>query len=114
VNGSQPIANGDLVTVRPLEQIVPTLNRDSKNRGLWFDVEMIKHCGQQYRVQGRVERIIDAATGRLLEMKSPCIVLENADCSGEFQCFGAQHEYLYWRDVWLAKVEPPQGPVRAT
>ena len=34
-------------------------------------------------------------------MKTPCLVLEGVDNSGEFLRFWAQHEYLYWRDVWL-------------
>jgi hypothetical protein len=94
---------GDTVTVRPYLEIARTLNAQNKNRGLWFDNDMLKHCGHTYRVQGRVERIIEAATGRLLEMKSPCIVLEGVECSGELQWFGPQHEYLYWREAWLEK-----------
>ncbi|MEP7242485.1 MAG: hypothetical protein ABI885_02245 [Gammaproteobacteria bacterium] len=107
----EPLAVGDMVKVRPLEEIARTLNSQNKNRGLWFDRDMVRHCGQRYRVQIRVDRIIDAATGRMLEMKSPCIVLEGVECSGEFQAFGAQHEYLYWREAWLAK--EPAGASQA-
>lgn len=102
---SSGIAAGDVVVVRPLPEIERTLNRWNKNRGLWFDADMVRHCGRRLRVQGRIDRILDAATGRMLEMKSPCIVLDGVECSGEYQWFGAQHEYLYWREVWLKKDE---------
>src|SRR5262249_60672539 len=111
---SQPVLAGELVTVRPLEEIARTLDANNKNRGLWFDRDMVKHCGRQYRVQARVERLIDAATGHLLEMKLPCIVLEGVDCSGEYQSFGAQHEYIYWREAWLAKPAPPPPQASAS
>lgn len=94
---------GDTVTVRPLAEIESTLNCSGKNRGLWFDGDMVRHCGRSYSVQGRVNRIIDVTTGQLLEMKNPCIVLDGVECSGEFQYFGTQHEPLYWRESWLRK-----------
>jgi len=68
---------------------------------LWFDQEMLKHCGQRYRVSNRVERLIDISTGGMLEMKTPCLVLEGVDSSGESMRFWAQHESLYWRETWL-------------
>ena len=83
------------------ERIATTLDQASRNRGLWFDLEMLKHCGQLCRVSRRVDRIIDIATGQILAMKTPCLVLQGVDSSGEFLRFWAQHEPLYWREVWL-------------
>ena len=99
------LALGDTVRVLGSERIAATLDEYSRNRGLWFDQEMIKHCSQRYRVSMRIERIIEK-NGRMLEMKTPCIVLEGVDSSGEFLRFCAQHEYLYWREAWL---EPAAG-----
>jgi hypothetical protein len=95
------LAPGDTVRVLGSERIAATLDEGTRNRGLWFDQEMIKHCGQHCRVSRRIDRIIDIATGRLLTMKTPCLVLQGVDSSGEFMRFWAQHEYLYWREVWL-------------
>jgi hypothetical protein len=72
---------------------------------------MIKRCGHSYRVLKRVERIIDDATGQMLEMKAPCIVLDEADASGEFLRLCPQHEYPFWREVWLS---PETRPVANT
>jgi len=38
----------------------------------------------------------------MLEMKTPCIVLEGADASGEFLHFCPQQERIFWREGWLA------------
>ncbi len=96
------VVSGDRVRVLPRGEIAATLDAGSRNRGLWFDEDMIKHCGHSYRVLKRAERIIDDATGRMLEMKTPCILLEGADASGEFLRLCAQHEYPFWREIWLS------------
>ena len=49
----------------------------------------------------RIDRILEKS-GRMLEMKTPCIVLDGVEASGEYLRFCAQHEYLYWREAWLA------------
>ncbi len=102
------LAPGDTVRVRAMEDIVATLDQGSRHRGLWFDRDMVKHCGQRYSVLKRVDRIIDDATGRMLEMKTPCVVLAGAEASGEFLRFCAQHEYPFWREAWLVR-ESPEG-----
>ena len=44
---------GELVEVRSKEEIIATLGRDQRNRGLWFDSEMLPYCGGIYRVLRR-------------------------------------------------------------
>ena len=67
----------------------------------------MKHCGQQYQVAMRIDRILEKS-GRMLEMKTPCIVLEGVESSGEYLRFCAQHEHLYWREAWLEPVGASQ------
>jgi hypothetical protein len=100
------VATGDRIRVRRRDEIHATLDARGRNRGLWFDDEMIKHCGHSYRVRQRVERIIDDATGRMLEMKGACILLDGVEASGEFLRLCAQHEYPFWREVWLTPESP--------
>ena len=109
--GHSPVP-GDAVRVLAMGDIVATLNHKGRNRGLWFDRDMVKHCGRRYTVLRRVERIIDDATGQMLEMKTPCLVLAGAEASGEFLRFCAQHEYPFWREVWLSR-EAEETPGRA-
>src|ERR1700739_2844172 len=61
---------GDLVEVRSKEEIMATLDKGQKNRGLWFDSEMIPYCGGIYRVLRRVTRIVDEKTGKIIKMKN--------------------------------------------
>jgi hypothetical protein len=102
------VVPGDRIRVLRRDEITVTLDKQGRNRGLRFDDDMIKRCGQSYRVLKRVERLIDDATGQMLEMKAPCIVLDGADASGEFLRLLAQHEYPFWREVWLS---PEEGVV---
>ncbi len=99
---TRSLANGEVVRVRAAQQIFQTLDRNLKNRGLWFDRDMLKHCGHEYEVLKRVDRIIDDATGRMRTMKTPCIVLKDVTYSGEFLRFLAQEDHLYWRETWLS------------
>ena len=93
---------GDMVRVLGAMEIHRTLDKNNKNRGLWFDQDMLKHCGKTYSVLARVDRIIDNTTGEMRLMKSPCIVLDQVEYSGEALRFCPQEEYLYWREAWLA------------
>lgn len=94
---------GDKVVVRPIIEIESTLNDKGKHRGLWFDPDQIKHCGKPRTVIARVDRIIDDAYGQMLTMKTPCILLEGVDYSGETLSFSAQHDLYFWREHWLIK-----------
>jgi hypothetical protein len=96
---------GERVRVRSADEIAATLNRRGRNKGLWFDRDQLKRTGERYTVRTRVERIIDDATGKMLVIGTPCIILDGVDASGEFMRFCAQHDYPYWREVWLARAE---------
>ena len=99
---------GNRVRVLSRQQVADTLDVRGRNRGLWFDPDMVKHCGGRYTVLRRVERIIDDATGKMLEMKTPCVVLEGTDASGEFLHFCPQQERTFWREGWLTPERPTQ------
>ena len=99
---------GSRVRVLDREHVAATLDVTGRTRGLWFDLDMIKHCGGRYTVAKRIERIIDDATGQMVEMKNACIVLNGADASGEFLHFCPQHEHIFWREGWL----DPEGPAQ--
>ena len=90
--------------VKSKEEIAKTLKK-SRNRGLSFDaVEMNRFCGGEFRVAKRVETIVDEASGRMLTMKSPCIVLEGVTSGGEYRGLYPQNELIFWREVWLERV----------
>jgi hypothetical protein len=102
---------GEWARVKSLEEIEATLTVDGANRGLHFDNEMARLCGQVFQVRDRVTHIIEEHTGRMLHFGSDCIKLEGAVCSGEISTgrfFCPRAIYPYWREAWLERVDAPQ------
>jgi hypothetical protein len=109
-SASLGLKTNDVVMIRRKEEIAPTLV-DGRNRGLWFDREMIRYCGQAAVVRKRVSRVIHEATRRMVTMKTPCVVLEDVIATGEFLRLCPQHEYIFWREIWLKRPEKGQQHV---
>ena len=91
---------GDSVVVCSKDEISRTLV-NGKNKGLWFDKDMIRFCGRPAIVRKQVNRIIHESTGKMVVLKTPCVVLENVVATGEFLRLCPQHEYIFWRETWL-------------
>jgi hypothetical protein len=102
---------GELVRVKSHDEILATLNDGSKNRGLWWDAELVPYCGKTYRVAKRVHNVLDEKTGKMVRMKSPSILLESVICAARYspcRMFCPRSTYCYWREIWLERVEAPQ------
>ena len=102
---------GEWVEVKSQEEILGTINADGFNRGMRYDMEMSKYAGSRYRVQMRVDRLINEQTGKMMEMKSPCIQLKDVYCRAEctsmrLGCPRASN--TYWREIWLRRVDGPK------
>lgn len=104
---------GDYVRVKSFKEILATLNREGKNRGLLFSQELVPYCGQVCRVHSRVSRIIDEASRKMLQFSNDCIILENVICRGRYNAglaFCPRANYPYWREIWLERVAPGEVP----
>lgn len=104
------LSQGEWVQVRPYAEIQQTLDRNSKNRGLWFDDEMVQHCGTKYRVLGRVRQIINEKTGEMMQLQNPCIVLDGVNCTASYtphRLLCPRSVVTYWREIWLERVSGP-------
>ena len=104
VLGLQP---GELVMVKPVDEIMATLDGNRRHKGLLWMTGMGKYCGKQYRVRGRVERILLETNGELRKMKNT-VLLEGVMCDGS--AFGRCDRscFHFWRETWLERV-----PVRS-
>lgn len=104
---------GEWVRVKPHLEILKTVDADNKNRGMHWDAELVPYCGGEYRVLDRVTRIIGEQTGKIQEMKSPCIILESVVCQARYsscRLFCPKSMYPFWREAWLERIEPqPKG-----
>jgi hypothetical protein len=97
---------GELVQVRTKAEILATLDINSRNRGLLFDVEMVPYCGSTHQVLRRVEQIINEKTGRMMRFSTPSIVLDGVFCRGclsRSRLFCPRSIYSYWREIWLKR-----------
>lgn len=106
---------GEFVRVKSKEEIAKTLTPDGRNKGMWFDREMMPYCGGVYRVRKRIERFINERNGKLLIFKNQPVTLEGVVCSGDrsirrWLCPRAI--YPYWRECWLERIETAREPVR--
>ncbi len=99
---------GELVRVKSHQEILKTLNTGSRNRGMYWDAEMVPYCGGTYRVLTRVTKTLDEKTGKMLEMKNPGIILNAVVCQSRYsgcRLFCPRSIYPYWREIWLERVE---------
>ena len=102
---------GEWVEIKPASEILDTITVGGFNRGMRYDsLEMSKYSGERHRVQMRVDRLISEQTGKMIQMKSPCIQLEDVYCRAEctplrLGCPRASN--TYWREIWLRRVDGP-------
>lgn len=95
---------GELVQVKPMENIRETLDDKASNRGLWFSPNMRLLCGQQQRVEKRIDKLIVDGTGEMRKL-SNTVFLEGSFCGCAHIAFGgcSRREYVYWRETWLQR-----------
>ena len=98
------LKEGELVEVRPFNEILHTLNKRGKNKGLKFTLDMKQYCGKQFRVRNKLEKMIREETGEMLEIKNT-VILEEATCTYPYLFAGCPRaEFHYWREIWLKRV----------
>jgi hypothetical protein len=101
---------GEWVRVKSYQAILATCDESDKNRGMKFDAEMVPYCGRTYRVLKRATKILNEKTGKLQELKNPCIILDGVVCQSRYsECrlFCPRSIYPYWREIWLERVSGP-------
>jgi hypothetical protein len=105
---------GELVRVRTLPEILETTDENLRNRGMGFHQEMVPYTGRTYRVLRRIERIVHEKTGKLIQLKNDAVILDDVVCQGRHinNCrrFCPRAVYLYFREIWLERVEAPPSP----
>src|SRR6266403_3569925 len=107
-----PVSNlnlqpGDLVRVKSYGDILATLDSANKNRGLFFDADLVPSCSREFRLKARLTNFIDEKTGRMASLKMPAVILENVWCQSRYstcRVFCPRSIYSWWRDAWLEKI----------
>jgi hypothetical protein len=108
---------GETVRVKSHKAILETVDKNNKNRGMSWDAELVPYCGGTYKVLRRVTRQIDERSGKMVEMKNACIVLDSVVCQARYSAcrmFCPKAMYPYWREAWLERVESETRSTPAT
>jgi len=107
------IKEGELVRTKSYREILRTLDGEWRNRGLYFDAEMVPYTSRTMKVLKRVTRIIDEKTGKMLLMKNPCLILDGSVCQARYaKCrkLCPRGYYLYWREIWVDRITGGSTP----
>jgi len=102
---------GELVRVKPLDQILATVSPQNMHRGMSFDVEMVPYCGKVFRVRDRVAKFVDERTGLMKQLKTPAVILEGVTCGGRYsnrRWLCPRGIFPWWREVWLERTADTQ------
>jgi len=105
---------GESVRVKPYKEILKTLDSNYRNRGLYFDAEMVPFTERTYEVDRRQTKIIDEGTGKMIRFKTDAIVLKGVVCEARYAVcrrFCPRAIYPYWREIWLERTS--DRPTRA-
>jgi hypothetical protein len=96
---------GEIVQVRPLQQIRAMLDDKGCTDRLTFIPGMERYCGREMKVLKRVYFMFDERAWRLLSL-TDTYLLEGAICDGRGH-FGAEgcdrSCYYFWKSAWLEK-----------
>ncbi len=103
-SGSLNLRAGERVEIKPLAHISETLDQKAHNRGLYFTPAMGRLCGEQHRVDNRIEKIIVDGTGEMRQLRNT-VFLEGSLCGCACVAFGGcpRGEFAYWREIWLRR-----------
>src|SRR2546426_1966071 len=123
-SGSQPfrqvsmpeilnLHTGDLVEVRSKAEILSTLDQNGRLEDLPFMPEMLRYCGQRFRVYKRAHKTCDFVTHTGIRKLSNAVHLEGLRCDGSAHgCCQAQC-LIFWKEAWLRRVReqvPAEDP----
>jgi len=64
---------------------------------------MLAYCGKRYRVLTRIDNAINEQNGQMLRLTST-VLLETVTCDGMCKRGCPRNGYIYWRDIWLRKI----------
>lgn len=95
---------GEIVEVKSEEEILATLDRGRKTKGLLWVRSMREFCGKRFRVYKRLERMRLESTGEYRDVKNT-VLLEGVMCDGQ-NFYGCDRSCFYfWREAWLKRIE---------
>ena len=100
---------GDWVTIRPAHEILATLDQNACLEQLPFMPQMIKYCGESFRVRSRAHKMCDTVFATGGRHMTNAVFLDGIHCDGgafggcEMACS------IVWKEAWLTRAGEKQA-----
>jgi hypothetical protein len=108
----EQIKVGDWVQVRSKSEILQTLDENGELEGIPFMPEMVRFCGQYFKVYKRAHKTCDSVVRRARHLEHT-VHLETR-CSGEVHGGCQAGCLLFWKEPWLRALEGAKDTRLAT
>jgi hypothetical protein len=98
---------GQLVRVKPLEEILSIVDSTGRTNGCKFTKPMIRYCRREFRVVKRMTRFFDEAQWKMVKC-AKLLLLEGSYCDGSGGPYTEGCDrmcFVFWREEWLEPVE---------
>lgn len=100
-----PLKAGDMVKVRPLDEIRKNLDKNGQYKGMLFIPDMAQYCGGTYRVYKRVNKIFNTREWKMKKCKD-VVLLEGLFCQSYGEFLGCDRScFFFWKEAWLEKIK---------
>ncbi len=104
--GTLNLRPGDWVRIKSADAIRASLGPNARNLGLSFEPEMAMSIGQVRQVDTVVERMVHEETGQMVGL-TRTVTLKGTYCQGLCSKACPRANPLFWREIWLERVEAP-------
>jgi hypothetical protein len=98
---------GDIVEVRSLREILATLDADGTLEAMPFMPEMVKYCGQRFRVTKRAHKTCNTVNNTGGARIASAVHLEDVRCDGAGHGGCQAACLMFWKEAWLKPVDGP-------
>ena len=100
---------GEWVEVRSADEIMATLDDRHCLQGMPFMPEMLRHCGQQFRVYKSAHKTCDTIDQYVIRRLASAVHLEGLRCDGSGHGGCDAGCLIFWKDAWLKRVPEPSA-----
>lgn len=102
--GGLDLKTGDWVEVKSPAEIRLTLDPEGRNHGLSFEPDMVDFANRRFQVEFPIKKIILEQTGKMIPLANT-VALKGVACAGLCTKNCPRNNTLYWREIWLKKIE---------
>jgi hypothetical protein len=100
---------GNWVEVRSKDEILSTLDKMGRLDGLPFMPEMLRYCGQRFRVYKRAHKTCDTVSGNCVGRRLTNTVHLELRCDGQAHGGCQAGCLIFWKQAWLRPVSGPKS-----